>query len=76
MPEGFDIGQTFDMFFKLHKVFNLNFEPNIKNAMNFVQHFIYGFKERGIKMTTRMEDVYNRVMRSIHIDQSPVAQSQ
>lgn len=74
MPQGFDIGLTFDVFFKLHKIFNLNFEPNIKNAMNFVQHFVYGFKERGVKMTTRMEDVHNRVLRTINNEQSNTVQ--
>lgn len=64
MPEGFDIVSTFDVFFKIHKIFNLHFEPNIKNAMNFAQHFLYGFKERGLKMTTRMEDIFNRVLRA------------
>lgn len=63
MPVGFNAIQTFDIFFKLHKVFNLNFDRNIANALNFVQHYLYNFDEQGVKMTPRMEDVYNRTVR-------------
>lgn len=63
MPNGNNILQTFDIYFKVHKIFNLNFDKNIMNAMHFVQYYVYKMEEDNVKMTTRMEDVYNRIIR-------------
>lgn len=43
VPLHFDAIQTVDLFFKIHMVLNIHFEPNIEQAMNFLAHFIYGF---------------------------------
>lgn len=65
MPEGYDITRTFDLLFKIYKIFDLDFDGNVKNAMHFIQYYIYKMKERHVKMTPRMEDIYNRVSREI-----------
>lgn len=41
VPIEFSFSQVFDLFFKIHHVFNVHYEDNLKNMMNFLQHFIY-----------------------------------
>lgn len=69
MPVGYEIIRTFDCLFKIHKVFNMDFDKNIINAMNFVQNYVYKIKDRTVKISPRMEDIYNRVIR--HIPSAP-----
>lgn len=53
VPPDFDIIRTLDMFFKLHKIFNLNFDPHIKAMMVFLQSKAYHMAlEKGYKRTT------------------------
>lgn len=70
MPHDFDAIRTFDVFFKLIKIFDLHFDKNIVPMMNFIQHFIYKLLDNEIKPTTRMQDVFNRMIRQIepHMD--------
>lgn len=68
MPYEFDAIRTFDVFFKLIKILDLNFDKNILNMMNFVQYFIYNQHGEGIKPTPRMEDVFNRMIRQSEPD--------
>lgn len=59
MTGSFNFGQIFDLYFKLHKVFNQSFPPFLVNMMAFVQHVIYQLPERGVTPTNRMDEVAN-----------------
>lgn len=65
MPNGYTIVQTFDVFFKVHKIFDLNFDKNIINAMHFIEHYLYKMIDKDVSITTRMQDIYNRVVRHV-----------
>lgn len=61
VPQHYDFIQTLDLFFKVHKVFGMNFEPNLVPAFNFIQYFIYELNtDRSMKPTNKMTDVYTR----------------
>lgn len=63
MPNGYTILQTFDVFFKVHKIFDLNFDKNIINAMHFIEHYLYKMIDKNVSITTRMQDIHNRIVR-------------
>lgn len=65
MPDSFTFAEVFDVLFKLHKIFDMNFAKPISNAMFFIQPFIYKMQDTKQKPTPRMEDIYNRLMRDI-----------
>lgn len=66
LPDSFDFARAIDVFFKIHKIFDMNFDKNISNAMYFIQHYLYDINDSEKKPTPRMEDVYNRLMRDIN----------
>lgn len=66
MPNDFDAVRTFDVFYKFIKIHNLNFDKQIVNMMNFIQYFIYAQRDEKFKPSPRMEDVFNRIIRSLH----------
>lgn len=41
VPIEFTIGQTFGLFFKIHKIFKMNCDPNLERLFKFCEHFIY-----------------------------------
>lgn len=51
--------KAFDLFFKLHKIFDLKFEPNISNVMRFVEYFIYKIQTE--QPTDRMLEIFNMI---------------
>lgn len=57
VPEEFDFVETFDLFFKVHKVFNQVFEPDLAVMMGFIQNIIYKMNEIGVNPTNRMKEV-------------------
>lgn len=59
MPESFDFVDTFDLFFKVHKIFNQSFESHVMNMMKFIQHAIFEMSERGLNPTNRMKEIAN-----------------
>lgn len=70
VPLEFNAIQTVDLLFKIHMVFNINFESNIAPAMNFLAHFIYGFEgalisndkdSKKFKPSTKMYEVHNLI---------------
>lgn len=61
VPTNFNAVETFDFYFKVTKVFNLHFDPIIKNMMNFVQHFLYKIEEKKVSPTTRMLEIFNKI---------------
>lgn len=59
MPEKFGILETFDMLFKIHKIFDLNFDVNLKNMFFFIQNEIYGQADADFEPTNRMDEISN-----------------
>lgn len=41
VPIEFTIGQTFGLFFKIHKIFKMNCDPNMERLFKFCEHFVY-----------------------------------
>lgn len=44
MPGHFSFIETFDLFYKIHRIFNLEYHKDIKTMMIYFGHFIYGFR--------------------------------
>lgn len=65
VPDNFTGAQVFDWFFKVHKIFNLRFDPNLNPMMGFVQKFIYGIKSKSFKATNRMNELNNSLKQPI-----------
>lgn len=61
MPDEFGILETFDLLFKIHKVFNLSFEVNLKNMFCFIQNYVYKQIDRDMKPTNRMTDIFSKL---------------
>lgn len=60
-PPGYGIVQVFDLFFKAHKIFNMNFNPNLANMMNFIQTFIYEMHDGQKPASNIMKDIFNQI---------------
>lgn len=60
VPTEYNFAETFDFYFKCHKIFNIKFNPVLINMMNFVQHFLYNIEDKDVKPTTRMFEIYNK----------------
>lgn len=43
VPKDFTFVQVFDMFYKIHKIFNLSFNKKIKPMLSLVDHYIFKF---------------------------------
>lgn len=61
VPLDFSAAQTFDLYFKVHKVFGLHFNPALKRAMDFVEYFMYENKRNGFRQTTGVKTLYNQL---------------
>lgn len=61
VPHDFDILQTIDLLFKVHLMFDSNFDPSLKNMFNFLQFFVYEIKSKNVKPTTGMKDIFNKL---------------
>lgn len=59
VPDTFTTAEIFDLFWKVHKVFNLDFDPNLKPMMKFIQHFIFCIETKRCNVTPRMKDLFN-----------------
>lgn len=57
--------QTFDIFYKLHKVFNLKYEANIAPMMTFCEFFIYKLPIRSFRAGLKMTEIYNKMSRPL-----------
>lgn len=61
LPAHFGIIDAFDLLFKAHKIFNMDFNPDISNAMNFVQTFIYKMQDGQKQPSMLMKEVFNPI---------------
>lgn len=56
VPKGFSFEETVDLFFKMHYVFSLEFDPRLENVFLFMEHYIYKIDEgEKIPYTTMIE---------------------
>lgn len=63
VPNSYDFTQTFDLFFKAHHVFNMEYQENIESMMNFLEIFIYEITEQGKqKAGDWMSEVFNSLI--------------
>lgn len=61
MPSGFGFFETFDLFYKMHEVLNLDFDERIGHVMLFIKNFIYK-DTRGKNPTPKMKATFNRLI--------------
>lgn len=61
VPIGYDLIQVIDLYFKIHFVFNLNFEPNLAPMLNFFKYFVYELRNDNFTPPTKMLDIWNRL---------------
>lgn len=55
VPGSFDSLMTIDMFFKCHKVFNIQYAPGTVKLMHFIDQFIFGGESKEIEITQTMK---------------------
>lgn len=60
IPEDYQFVQVVDVFFKTHKVLNLEFEPVLAHMMTFLQAAIYKLTDTK-KFTMGMKEVLNAI---------------
>lgn len=53
MPDHFDFEQVFDMFHKIHHVFNIKYHPLLSNLFTFIDRFIYEMEEVHVNKTSQ-----------------------
>lgn len=63
-----DFLHVFDLFFKVHKIFDLKYEPRLHNMMVFVENFIYKVKNEH-KTTNRMLEISGFLEISGHLEE-------
>lgn len=51
VPMSFNFIQTVDMYYKIHKVFNLEFNSKIQAVMALIDHFIFKFPQGAYSIT-------------------------
>lgn len=61
VPAEFTFIDAFDLFFKLHHVFNLGFDYALKPMMSFIQHYLYKIVQPDFKPTTHMVRVFTDI---------------
>lgn len=54
--------QVVDIFIKLHKVFNLEYNKEISKTMQFFEYFAYDLLDSKRFMTNRMEETAKRLL--------------
>lgn len=61
VPKGFDFIQTVDLFCKIHRVFLLNFHSDLRQVMNFLEYFVFGFRDFKVILSSRMEELNSKL---------------
>lgn len=56
-----DIISTVDLFYKIHKVFNIAYDKHIKQMMLFLEYFIYQVKENEKQLSLNTRRVGERI---------------
>lgn len=55
MPADSGFLETMDLFYKVHKVFDLEYHPSLNRVMHFVEMYLYGRDEKYIVNTPLMK---------------------
>lgn len=55
--KGFDFIQAFDLFYKVHRVFIMKYHNDLKQFMEFVDYYVFGFRDSKVNLTSRMEEL-------------------
>lgn len=66
IPPAFNFAQTMDFFVKLHRVFDVNYNPVLKNALNLLDKIVYG--NDTIQMTAKMIEVTGKLVSNNNIE--------
>lgn len=66
VPSQWDFNQIVDLFFKVHMVFDIKFEINIKPTMTFLAAFLYKFEGSAFKPTLSMTNWNNKIKLAIN----------
>lgn len=61
MPQNFGLLETFDLFYKMHFVLDLDFDESMTNMMHFVQHYLYE-DDGGKRPSPSMKTLFNRMI--------------
>lgn len=61
MPSDFGFDETFNLFYKMHDVLDLEFDEGIGNMMTFIRNFMYN-DNQGKRPTPKMRDIFNRLI--------------
>lgn len=61
VPLCYDLVRTVDLYFKIHFVFNLNFDPNLAPMMNFMKYYVYELHNDSFTPSTKMIDIWNKI---------------
>lgn len=54
VPDNFQFVDVMDLFFKIHKILDLDFQPSIKSMMNFIEVFIFEMDRDNIAINSAM----------------------
>lgn len=65
VPSEYTAVQTFELFFKAHKVFGLEYEANIAPMMKICEHFFYKLPVKKFNPSLKMTDIYNKVTKRV-----------
>lgn len=57
-----------DMFYKIHKIFGLSYEPRLEKMMLFLERFVYGIKGKP-NLTTRMQEIIKYIESDDQVDE-------
>lgn len=64
VPKDFDFLSIMDLFFKVHKVFILNFNPKIVSFMTFLEVFFYDVK--GVFVYPKTQELMNKLSSNLN----------
>lgn len=55
-----------DIFYKIHKIMNLEYHAHIKPMMHFIDWFIYKNMDRGLKITPKMQKLVTEEISTVY----------
>lgn len=61
MPPDWTFLEVMDVFYKIHRVLNIEYHVHIKPMMHFIDRFIYKNNDKGSKITPKMHEVYAKI---------------
>lgn len=62
LPPNSNFVNVMDMFYKIHKVFDIEYNSSLKPFMHFIEYYFYKSAEPYIEITPKMRAVYNKLV--------------